>query len=270
MPIVPIQEGRIRQQFCYKKQFLPPNPVPQHMELGIMSRQSRHFLKAGLIALAATTIALPPALASLSRTDRIRDTQLSETLLGQFTPASGDPRLIARYNNMAANTRSQFSFTPAITDNDRKNRAITVVIRANEANPAARMPAARGKAAIAIQPLAYDLGASVGFDKFVTPAIPRGTDLKHLPQARALEGERHKPSRFAAQMRPAKSDPEAAPDRWSSIANDQAVDVVSSYRLTKNLDVTAGYRYKSEDAVEPLTDGRRDSQAVYIGTAFRF
>lgn len=236
-----------------------------------MPRKPRHFLKAGLIALAATSLALPPALASLSRAERIRETQLSETLLGQFTPASGDPRLIARYNRMASNTRSSFSFTPAMTDHSQQNRAITVVIRANEDSPAARMlPNARGKSAIAIQPLAYDLGASVGFEKFVTPAIPRGTDLKHLPQARAPEVESHKPSRFAAKMRPARSDPEAAPDRWSSIANDQAVDVVSSYRLTRNLDVTAGYRYKSEDAVEPLTDGRRDSQALYIGTAFRF
>lgn len=236
-----------------------------------MSRKPRHFLKVGLIALAATSIALPPAIASLSRAERLQQTQLSETLLGQFTPASGDPRLIARYNRMAAGTRSQFSFTPAVTDKSQQNRAITVVIRSNISNPTARMASAtRSKAPIAITPVVYDLGESVGFNKFVTPAVPRGTDLAHMPQARAPEVERGKPSRFAAKMRPAKSDPEAAPDRWSSVANDQAVDVVSSYRLTRNLDVTAGYRYKSEDAVEPLTDGRRDSQAVYIGTAFRF
>ena len=58
--------------------------------------------------------------------DRIRDTQLSETLLGQFTPASGDPRLIARYAKMSAEARSSFSFTPALTDEGRRNRAITV------------------------------------------------------------------------------------------------------------------------------------------------
>jgi hypothetical protein len=239
-----------------------------------MSRKPRHLLKVGLIALAATSIALPPALAamnaSMSRAERLQKTQLSESLLGQFTPASGDPRLIARYNRMAANTRSQFSFTPAMTDNSPQNRAITVVIRANESNPAARMASARSKPSIPIASIAYDLGASVGFNKFVTPAIPRGTDLSHMPEARAPETERGKPSRFAAKMRPARSDPEAAPERWTSVANDQAVDVVSSYRVTRNLDVTAGYRYKSEDAVEPLTDGRRDSQAVYIGTAFRF
>jgi hypothetical protein len=35
--------------------------------------------------------------------------------------------------------------------------------------------------------------------------------------------------------------------------------------------VTGGVRYKIQhDRLEPLTDQRRDSQAVYIGTAFRF
>ena len=65
-----------------------------------MARKSRHLWKSGLVAAAAISVALPPALAAMTRADRIRDTQLSETLLGQFTPASGDPRLIARYAKM--------------------------------------------------------------------------------------------------------------------------------------------------------------------------
>src|SRR3546814_16513597 len=66
------------------------------------------------------------------------------------------------------------------------------------------------------------------------------------------------------------SDPSGATDRVTAPGEASAVDVVSSYRLTKNIDVTAGVRYRSDDRVEPLTDSRRDSQAVYIGTAFRF
>ena len=65
-------------------------------------------------------------------------------------------------------------------------------------------------------------------------------------------------------------DPSGATDRVTAPGEASAVDVVSSYRLTKNIDVTAGVRYRSDDRVEPLTDSRRDSQAVYIGTAFRF
>lgn len=239
-----------------------------------MSRKVRHFGKIGLLALAATSLVLPPALASMSRVERIGETRLSETLLGQFTPASGDPRLIARYEKMTANSRSSFSFTPAVSDNPHKNRAITVVIRAQDSSSkgvrTAALATPRSKTSVAIAPIAYNLGASVGFDKFVTPAIPRGTDISHLPQAQDPREGRGKPSRFATQMRSAHIDPAGASDRITTPGSEQAVDVVSSYRVTKNLDVTAGVRYKSEDVIEPLTDARRDSQAVYIGTAFRF
>ena len=238
-----------------------------------MARIPRHYWKAGLAALAAFSVALPPALAAMSRADRIRETQLSQALLGQFTPASGDPRLIARYAKMSEDARRGFSFTPAITDEGRKNRAITVVIRArDDASSAARtasLTTGRSKAPVAIAPIAYDLGASVGFAKFVTPALPRGLDIKNLPQARAPETAEKK-SRFATRMITRSNDPAGAPDRVTAPGADQSVDVVGSYRLTKNIDVTAGVRYKNDDGVEPLTDSRRDSQAVYVGTAFRF
>ena len=238
-----------------------------------MTRRSRHLWKAGLFAAAAISVALPPALAAMTRADRIRDTQLSDTLLGQFTPASGDPRLIARYKKMSAEARGNFSFTPATMDQSRQNRAITVVIRArDEASSAARtagLAAARPNTPVAIAPVAYDLGASVGFQKFATPALPRGVDLRNLPVAKAPE-QAEKKSRFATRVINRPSDPAGATDRITAPGDDQNVDMVSSYRLTKNLDVTAGVRYRTDDRVQPLTDARRDSQAVYVGTAFRF
>ena len=237
-----------------------------------MARTSRHFWKVSLTALAVVSLALPPALAAMSRSERIRETSLSETLLGQFTPASGDERLIARYNKMSAEARRSFSFTPALTDSSRKNRAITVVIRSrDDASSATRTSAlAAGRTApIAIAPVKYNLGASVGFEKFVTPSLPRGTDLRNLPVAKAPEQDEKK-SRFATRMVSRPSDPSGATDRVTAPGDTSAVDVVSSYRLTKNIDVTAGVRYRADDRVEPLTDSRRDSQAVYVGTAFRF
>jgi hypothetical protein len=57
------------------------------------------------------------------------------------------------------------------------------------------------------------------------------------------------------------------------IADDESytVGVGGSYRIARNLDVTGGVRYKIQrDRLEPLADQRRDSQAVYVGTAFRF
>jgi hypothetical protein len=52
---------------------------------------------------------------------------------------------------------------------------------------------------------------------------------------------------------------------------DYQLDVGGSYRLTRNLNVTAGVRYSPErDRLRPLTDGKQDNQAVYVGTQFRF
>lgn len=237
-----------------------------------MSRKSRKIWKGSAVALTALSLALPPALAAMSRSDRIKETSLSTALLGQFTPASGDPRLIARYAKVSADARRSFSFTPALADTDRKNRAITVVVRSRDDSSSAALTSALAqgrKAPVAITPIAYNLGASVGFEKFATPALPRGIDLRNMPVAEAPErGE--KKSRFATKMLARPTDPAGATDRITAPGDDQVVDVVSSYRLTRNIDVTAGVRYRSDDRVQPLTDARRDSQAVYVGTAFRF
>ena len=55
------------------------------------------------------------------------------------------------------------------------------------------------------------------------------------------------------------------------VENSYSLGVGGSYRIGRNLDVTGGLRYKVQrDRLEPIADERRDSQAVYIGTAFRF
>lgn len=240
-----------------------------------MALVPRQFVRGGVAVAVALMLALPPALAAMSRTDRIRETGLSDALLGQFTPAAGDPRLIARYAKVSEKARQSFSFTPALTNEGRETRAITVVVRSRDGTPAGGDPtriaalAAGRTQPVAIAPVAYDLGASVGFKKFVTPQAARGLDIRNLPQAQAPrkpEGN----SRFATRMINGSPDPAAAPARVTAPGASQAVDVVGSYRVTRNLDVTAGVRYNSDERVEPLTDNRRDSQAVYVGTQFRF
>ncbi|MBC7985156.1 MAG: hypothetical protein H7X93_00580, partial [Sphingomonadaceae bacterium] len=50
-----------------------------------------------------------------------------------------------------------------------------------------------------------------------------------------------------------------------------ALDVGGSYSIARNIDITGGLRYQRErDRLQPVEDQRRDSQAVYVGTAFRF
>ena len=53
--------------------------------------------------------------------------------------------------------------------------------------------------------------------------------------------------------------------------NSYALDVGGAYNISSRLAVTGGVRYKIErEKVATLSDQRRDSQAVYIGTAIKF
>jgi predicted porin len=50
-----------------------------------------------------------------------------------------------------------------------------------------------------------------------------------------------------------------------------SLDVGGSYSLSKRIALTGGVRYNIErDRLSALKDDRRDSQAVYVGTAFKF
>jgi hypothetical protein len=50
-----------------------------------------------------------------------------------------------------------------------------------------------------------------------------------------------------------------------------SLGIGGSYALTRRFNVTGGVRYKTQrDQLQSLTDDRRDSQAVYLGTTFKF
>jgi hypothetical protein len=243
----------------------------------IMSMAGLRLLALGGAVLATTAIALPAAMGAMSRADRIRETQLSDSLLGQFTPAAGDPRLIARYAKVSDSARRMFTFTPALPANGDRARAITVVVRAGEASRAqsdgARAASLLAPNApvqpVAITPVVYSLGASVGFERFVAPGIGRKVDIAALPDPRSADAAARKPSRFATRVGTRPDDPVGSTPRAANPALPPAVELGSSYRISKNIDVTAGVRYKAEGDA-PLTDSKRDSQAVYVGTQFRF
>src|SRR3546814_20885644 len=114
----------------------------------------------------------------------------------------------------------------------------------------------QGRAApVAIAPVAYDLGASVGFQKFVTPQLPRGTDIRNLPVAKAPEQEERR-SRFATRMISRSSDPVAAPDPITAPGGNPSVDVGSSYPVPRHLHATAGVRHNANHPLEPLPHPR--------------
>lgn len=215
--------------------------------------------------------------------------------IGSFTPASVDPKLVseitAQIQGRSAGHGRLFRFTPAGMDN-RPDRAVTVAVRvsgigAQELVVRAALPAgmnAPGAAPIRIAPMVYNLGVARGYQSFAaTPGIVRESgrlDIQRLdmPDLRAI-GRKDSfatapagvPSRLAPRIELDTRDHVGHSPRTFEGQNDYQVDLGGSYRLTRNLDVTAGVRYSPErDRLRPLTDGKKDSQAVYVGTQFRF
>lgn len=203
--------------------------------------------------------------------------------IGSFTTVGADPKLAASFKLDALRGNSKFKFTPA-GGSLSGDRAMTVVVRQNSS---ARAISVRENLALAkvgsglaiatkITPTSYSLGAAKGLSSFAIPIrktsgnIP---DLGEVGAKRALNNDApEKKSRFNTRFSlDAKTQVEAAPRALAASEKDYSLDVGGSYSLTRNLDVMAGVRYKNErDRLAPLTDSRQDSQAVYVGTQFRF
>lgn len=237
----------------------------------MMSRGGKYALMGA--AAAVLCLALSPAIAASLQTTGGKQVTLSRTGFGSFTPAAADPRLAAAFARGMVTT-SGFRFTPASTS-AKANRKVTVAVRARStvATPSADRPA--GSAALLnIAPMAYNLGVSVGWKRFAISGDVATSDLG-LAQGRrqaADVGLSYTVKKWTTRVQLAAERPVGAEPRIVDSNESVAVDFGGSYRLGRNLDVTAGVRYKSErnNRLEALQDNRRDSQAVYLGTAFRF
>ena len=231
--------------------------------------------KAGGAALVALTLVLTPALAATTE-QKAKKARPAPSLLrsGSFTPAVTDPRLAAELVRRGFSANS-FRFTPAVSPS--KSRAVRVAVRARASNPAdtgRRVGDATASPVTAITPTAYNLGVAVGWKRFALSGdVARVTGSGPLVAGReaAEVGVSYSGSRFTGRVEAGVDRPETAQARAISPEVGYSVGVGGSYRLTRNLDVTGGVRYRIQnDRLEPLADERRDSQAVYIGTAFRF
>ena len=250
-----------------------------------MARERKSALRSGLSAAllyagAAALVAVPSAGLALTMlgSSGVRDG------LRSFTPASADPHLAKLVAETATNGM-QMRFTPAGAAN-RPGRSVTVAVRVDEESAqlvSVRSLLAASKdqvsgAAVRIAPTRYNLGVARGYQSFATPA--ETTDLSNELSSAAMPdlasfapspGAKGKPSRFAARIALEEREKAGHAPRTLESLGDQTVDLAGSYRVTKNLDVTAGVRYSQDrDRIAPLTNGKQDSQAVYLGTQFRF
>ncbi len=203
--------------------------------------------------------------------------------IGSFTPASVDERLASQITVRALKSGKLFRFTPAGNET-RTNRAVTVAVRLD--SQSARGFSVRGTlgdavaqagvSPVRIAPMAYNLGMARGFASFAggSPSALQDLqriDMPDLAKLKSTPSTSAAPSRFAPRVEMDGRDRAGRAPRTLEGQGDYQLDLGGSYRLTRNLNVTAGVRYSPErDRLLPLTDGKQDNQAVYVGTQFRF
>jgi hypothetical protein len=198
-----------------------------------------------------------------------------------FTPASVDPQL-ASFVAGRGDDAHRMRFTPAGVAEQGK-RSLTVAVRVDdETAHAIQVRSAIATAqdqmagsAVHIVSARYSLGLARGFESFAQPSVLSKTltdaaipDLSSFKPASPLPAE----SRFASHVALAHEEKPGVAPRTREALGEQSVDLATSYRLTRNLDVSAGVRYsQARDRIAPAADpSSQDSQAVYIGTQFRF
>jgi hypothetical protein len=255
-----------------------------------MSRQRRKTVSSRFpasVAAVVAVLALPSAGLALGGFDNAAVSLAARGNFGSFTPASIDPRLARLVATRNADGKSDrghmMRFTPAGAYN-RPDRSVTVAIRVDDETARAisvraAIAAARGEpgqGTFVMTPGRYDLGMARGYrsfaQAFALPAEVRKIEMPDLSTFKPGNGDaENKPSRFNARIALEENGNVGRAPRTLEAVDSQRVDVAGSYRLTRNLDVTAGLRYSQDrDRLAPLTDGTRDSQAVYVGTQFRF
>lgn len=229
-------------------------------------------------ALGALALVMAPAIGAPRDASPVRPRVSLNTRggIGSFTPADADPRIVAMMNRAsAANTGSSFRFTP-VTASAQLGRSLTVAVRARTGGAAPmgqRSALVAPPAAVAIAPIAYNLGVAVGWKRFALSGDIAKVDQPGLGGRENVDvGVSYNTRRWSARVAATAERPTADTPRPLAEQKAYSVDVGGAYRLTRNFDVTAGVRYRraQNDRLETLTDNRRDSQAVYVGTAFRF
>lgn len=248
------------------------------------TRTSKGGMKASvMLAGCVCVLALPSAVLAFSTS--FRETQPHGPSIDSLDPETSNENLSRVIAMRSLGKGQPFPFTPAGTPN-RPDRAVTVAVRVDDAaaqsiivvhNRPQTVRAETDVGGLRISPAAFNLGVARGYQNFSpdlaqAPAPTRAmTDAPELRKFSLVAGGAEPAqSRFSPRITiDEKHQPGRAPHTFAGEAGE--VDLGGSYRLTKNLDVTAGVRYSQDrERLVPLTDGKQDSQAIYLGTQFRF
>jgi hypothetical protein len=188
--------------------------------------------------------------------------------IGSFTPSAADPRFGSTFGRGGL-TASGFRFTPSIGPGSSRRVTVAVRARAGMAADTDRNLASSG----GFTPYAYNLGVAVGWKHFAVTSDYSKVDLGAVPGSREAADVALSYGGKRWSTRLALAADRSIGDTSHLLGSEQgvAVDLGGSYSINNRFDVTGGVRYKvQKDGLMQLSDDRRDSQAVYIGTAFKF
>jgi hypothetical protein len=225
-------------------------------------------------ALAAAGLILTPAFAASPSKKHAPAVSLSFDPISSFTPANADPKLAAALAGRNLSL-TDFKFTPAPAKG--RPSQVRVAIRARADTPGrvdiaqASVPAA---AVTTLAPSSYNLGVGVGWRRFaVAGDVSKIKDANPEMGGRetAVVGVSYSLKRLTGRVAVGADRADGRPLPALRRGDTYSVDVGASYSLSRGIALTGGVRYNVErDRLSTLQDDRRDSQAVYVGTAFKF
>lgn len=238
-----------------------------------------------MLAGAVCVLALPSAVLAFSnRFDPQASVSANDNIASTFEarPSADQPMLTSLAMRSLAKGHP-FRFTPAGTPT-RPDRSVTVAVRVDQETAssitvrgnravALRIPPVTAASQVHIAPTAFTLGVSRGYQSFaqvVTPDV-RKIDMPDLATFKSRSATSSAASRFSPRIALDDKAPVGRLPRTFQGDGEDHVDLGGAYAVTRNIDVTAGVRYSRErERLQPLTDGKQDNQAVYVGTQFKF
>ena len=223
-------------------------------------------------AFAAAGLVLSPALAA-GPAKRPPAVSLSFDPVSTFTPANADPRLAAAFAGRGASL-ADFKFTPAAAKGRPSQIRVAIRARAPEAAKAQVADASAPSAVSALTPASYNLGVAVGWRRFaIAGDVAKSKDANSALGGResAAVGVSYSLNRFTGRVAVGAERGDGRALTPLRKSDNYSLDVGGAYSITPKIAVTGGVRYRiDQDRTAALKDGRRDSQAVYVGTAFKF
>jgi Gram-negative porin len=226
-------------------------------------------------AVAAAGLMLTPAFATTTSKKRPAPVSLSFDPISSFTPANADPKLAAALAGKDL-ALTDFKFTPAPAKG--RPSQVRVAIRARVATPGQSQLAAASAPTTAVNelnPSSYNLGVAIGWKRFAISG-----DVAQVKDANSALGGRESAvvgvsyslnKRLTTRVAVGADRADGHPLTALRKGDNYSLDVGGSYDISHQIALTGGVRYNIErDRFSALQDQRRDSQAVYVGTAFKF